>query len=341
MTDTNPQPIQLTLHDPEGLDAVFKTDLSHCEFEVCLASVSKGETMPVYRRLDLSPSVQKNFRQIVVEEFQQREKGWRKKDLAIRDFSYESAQNAKEVEFIDLTHYPTIAQQIVPLADYQSIPTFEGHKDPAFLQNLRFYVIIVHPQQGKPVYLYRVSQHMQIIDHRSFLAVQFNKNLYDRVEKPLFLFDKSIDCLSHGSNLYIFNKHYFCQIFSFWELLERTAQEVIQKIQQKDLIHNFEAFRDDCLNNQIKLLKLKNISLKPYLDTLTIENVHSFIEQQRQQQQKIDIRILRIDGKDKMVYEPQKDPWAILHLLDDSHLDSKMTNVHYLVTGGKQAMRRR
>lgn len=332
MTSINPPPLHLTLYEPEGLDAVFSIDLSRCEFEVCLASVPQGETMPTYRRLDLSPVVKKNFRQIVVEEFHRREKEWRKKDLVIRNFSYEPGSS--EVEFIDLTQYPTVAQQITPLDDFQSLSSFEGQRDSAFLKHLRFYVIIVQPPQGKLVYLYRASQQMQIIDHSSFLAAQFNKNLYDCVSEPLFLFDKSVDCLSCGSDMYIFNKHFFCQIFSFWELLRLTAHEIIQKIQHKDLIHNFAKFRDDCLQNRIKLLKLKNISLQTYLDTITIDDIRRIVDQL-----KLNLRILTIDGCDKVVYEPQKDPWIILHLLEGSYVNGLLDNVHYLVTGSKHQVR--
>lgn len=38
------------------------------------------------------------------------------------------------------------------------------------------------------------------------------------------------------------------------------------------------------------------------------------------------------------MYEPKKDRWAVLNLLDDRFLDSNMTNTPYMVQGNQYEM---
>lgn len=69
--------------------------------------------------------------------------------------------------------------------------------------------------------------------------------------------------------------------------------------------------------------KLNNIAKKPYLSSLTIEDICITIETKG-----LNINIVNRNGIKKIAYDPQNQ-WAILKLLDDDYLDSQMTKCSY------------
>ena len=95
-------------------------------------------------------------------------------------------------------------------------------------------------------------------------------------------------------------------------------------------------FKKDCLKDKTKILKLKNISSKTYLDTLTINDLHKTIQRYNLP---IDVDIFSGSGKKKMNYNP-KERWAILHLLDDAYADSSMTRSSYYIKGKREIRRK-
>jgi hypothetical protein len=76
-----------------------------------------------------------------------------------------------------------------------------------------------------------------------------------------------------------------------------------------------------------KQVKLRNISERPYLKNITINDLKKVIQQFR-----LPIKTTKKDGKEVLVYDPA-DRWALLRRLDDDHLRSLVTNQNYEVTG--------
>lgn len=74
-----------------------------------------------------------------------------------------------------------------------------------------------------------------------------------------------------------------------------------------------------------KLSKLKNIASKPYLKSVTINDLKKVI-------QKYNLPIQMVGkGKDEKIKFDVSDKWAILRLLDDDYLESVMTGNSYEV----------
>lgn len=308
------------------LTGMLDLDVDACDVAVCLASVQHDEPEPRFRRLDLSPHLTDAFREAVSHNLVRYKKEWYKHDLILHPFAVEGQLDDYEVEYLDLSTYDTISKQIEPLALYQGIPDFQEEAD--FIAGLRFYVIIVQPQGGEPFYFYRRYSHQRMLSRSPYFAMRVlgNQFLYDRVMEPIFLFDRRIDCISHGKDMFILEKNNFYYIFRFFEELLKTAKQILDLIRARDLIHNFDRFAHDCEHDHNKMLKLKNISMQPYLDKITINDMKRVINQY-----KLDILIVKVGGKEKVQYDPGKDRWSILNLLDDTYLDSAMTSESYQV----------
>jgi hypothetical protein len=119
-------------------------------------------------------------------------------------------------------------------------------------------------------------------------------------------------------------------MFRFFELVRRNAQQALATLRDRLPIDNFEQFAHDCESHLIKLVKLQNIAAKPYLARITVADLRRVITHHN-----LPIRIEAIDGHDRVVYDPAE-KWALLKLLDDDYLHSRLTNLDYEANGKRE-----
>src|SRR6185503_13920015 len=200
-----------------------------------------------------------------------------------------------------------------------------------FLASLRFYVIVVQLGKADPIYLFRSYTSKKELGRSTFFGALLSGGQFNRVRQPLFLFDHFIDCLSCRSDMFIFQKNNFQTIFRFFELVAQTAQATLETIKARIPISNFEGLEEASQSNIAMLTKLKNIAGKPYLERITMKDIKKVLKAFP----KLQVKITRENGKEKLLYDPT-DRWAILRLLDDDYLNSIMTGQHYEVTGKRQ-----
>lgn len=315
------------------LQKLFALNLDYCAFDVFLAASQSQSSIPAYRHINLSKNMVTVFREVVQDALEHFKKGSTSGNILLQPFSVSTDDSSYEIEYLNLAEFETISQQIAPLDNYQDLAGFD-QSETAFVKRLRFYTIRVQPPQGSPVYFYRKYTQAQLLSESSFFGMHWQDHLYDRISEPLFLFDRYLDCFSCGGSMYILNKNNFYTLFRFIEALEDVARQTLDALRQKDLIHNFDRFAQDCLNHKVKILKLKNISIQSYLTSITIDDLERTILNYE-----LDIEVRRIHGKKKLVYDHSK-PWHILHLLDDAYLDSRMTSASYH-TKGKRGLRKK
>jgi Domain of unknown function (DUF4868) len=92
-------------------------------------------------------------------------------------------------------------------------------------------------------------------------------------------------------------------------------------------ISNAEAFRAAGTGQMQMMSKLAQISRKPYLAQVTMQDIRRTIDEFR-----LDVRIVEEDGQEKLLFEANPNKrWLILKLLDDDFLGSIMTNQKYEV----------
>ncbi len=196
---------------------------------------------------------------------------------------------------------------------------------------MRFYAVRVQPpHNATPVYFYRIYNHAQMLSESPLFAMLFQNDEYRNLSEPTFLFDRHIDCISYEEDMFILNIYNFHRIFHCEEF-EKVAGETLDRLEKKDFIHNYRRFKADCLKDQNKILKLCKISASAYLDALTIDDLHKTITRYT-----LPIVVELIGGKKKMVYDPRRDRWAILKLLNDSYSRSSLTQTDYYVQSKRE-----
>ncbi|HZS78715.1 MAG TPA: Kiwa anti-phage protein KwaB-like domain-containing protein [Ktedonobacteraceae bacterium] len=307
---------------------LLNLDLSVCEVTVCLASTLKEGQIPRFERLLLSARLTETFRSIAAYVQAHEKKDYNNGDTVLHAYAAESKPDAHEVEFLDLSSYQTILEQISPLSALADVEIFDA--DEKFIAGMHFYAIAVQPPDGEPAYFFRLYSPRKMLARSRFFAMIYSQGVYDRVVDPLFLFDQLIDCVSYRGIMYIFRKDHFQDIFRFFEMIRNAAKEILESIRTIVPIQNFEAFAHDCESHLPKLVKLKNIAAKPYWGKISMENIKTVIARNN-----LPVKVVQHGGTEMLVYDPTN-KWVLLKLLDDDYLLSLMTEQTYEVTGKRE-----
>jgi Kiwa KwaB-like protein len=310
------------------LNRILEFDLSECGVTVCLASSLKDEVLPRFERLLLSAELTETFCNVAAYTLAHYKKEHNSGNLILRRYTVESKPESYEVEYLNLSAYESILEQISPLSALADVEVFEA--DEKFVSGLRFYVIAVQPSSGDPIYFFRSYTPKKMLSRSRFFAMVFRQGIYDQVVEPAFLFDHHIDCVSYSGIIFIFKKENFYEIFRFFETIRRIAQETLETIRATVPIQNFDDFARDCEGHLAKLEKLRNIAAKPYWGKITIENIKKVIEKNN-----LSVQIVQTSAGEKLVYDPS-DKWVLLKLLDDDYLWSLMTEQSYEVTSKRE-----
>ncbi len=301
-------------------------DLSRCNVTVCLAALRTGDDMPTFEKLQLSDDLTENFRQVVQVMVEKQKKEDHTHDLILRTYEAGSKPDPHEVEYLSLEEHDVIKKQIASLASLADLSIFSATEP--FVSDLRFYVLILQPKVGDPIYCFRSYTHRRELSRSRLFAALFTKGHFDRVKKPLFLFDQYLDCVSRGEYVFVFNKDKFQKIFRFFEMILAAAKTTLATIKAKVPIANFDAFALACEGHLQMLSKLKNIANREYLNSITMADIKKVMNEFPQ----LRIKIIKQGGKEMLVFDPS-DKWELLRLLDDDYLKSLMTEQKYEVSG--------
>jgi hypothetical protein len=314
------------------LQDILKLNTDAYTAEVCIAARKDNESLPEFRRLGLAQSLKEEFRELVAACLVEYQKQLRLRNLQVLDFDVASKPEHYQIEHIDLTRtpYDHVMKQISPLALPFGLKSF--NEELSFTEKMRFYIIILRPEQGKPIYFYRRYSPKRILQPSAPLAIQrvLGKNdEFENVKTPIFLFDKSIDCIGYDNSLFVLAKNHFYYMFQILDELIASAKDTLDLLQQRIPIENFSFFARACTNDKTKMQKLTSIARRPYLSSLTIADMKSAIQRHH-----LHIPVVTVTEKqqDKEFLHYDKDyPWDILKLLDDDYLTSIMTGNNYEV----------
>ena len=187
-------------------------DVPLCEVQLCLASLSDGDS-PDIQRVQISSTVADGFRGFVKKALDRRQTDLANGDLVLKNYDAQAKLDSHEVEYVQLSVHDSIKSQIVGLANVGALDVFK--EDENFVSGLRFYVVVLRPQRGEPVLFFRTYTPKKELNRSALFALVFRDGTYDRFTESLFLFDQFVDCMVRGDVLFIFNKDKFQKIFRF------------------------------------------------------------------------------------------------------------------------------
>ena len=312
----------------QALQDILKLDINTCTVELCIAARKDNGSMPEFRRLRLAESVKEQFRQLASASLIKYYKQLQLHNLQVLEFDVTGKLESYQIEHLNLAKQPydNIVEQTRPLRALHGLDTFK--EELSFTESMRFYVLILQPPQGQPIYLYRHYSIKKTLRESAPLAIKRilgNTDEFEDVRTPIFLFDENIDCISRDNDLFILAKSHFYYMFRILDELIASAKDTLDRIHDRIPIANFSDFSRSCTNNKIKMEKLTSIARRPYLDRLTIAMMKPAIKKH-----KLHIPVEEVNGKDMLRFDKDY-PWDILKLLDDDYLTSIMTGQNYEV----------
>jgi len=311
-----------------ALEEILALDLNTCAVEVCIAALDDGELLPKFKRLHLTESLKEEFRYLVQTAMFDYLKLLKLHNLQLLEFDVASKPAGYQIEHVDLTKkpYDHIVEQTQPLTTLYDLDTFK--EELLFITRMRFYVVILQPPQGQPIYFYRRYSSKKMLREAAPLSIKRvldNTYEYEDVKTPIFLFDQNIDCIMRDNNLFILAKSHFYYMFRILDELIESSKDILDRIHDRIPIENFKLFARSCTNNKIKMEKLASMARRPYLSQLTITDMKPVI-----QKNKLHIPVVTVNGQEMLHFDKDY-PWDILKLLDDDYLTSIMTGQNYEV----------
>ncbi len=324
-----------------ALERILALDFKTCSLDVCLASEQEGSDVPLVRRAQLTEKAADEFRDALRRALAPTRRALEEQDLVLRAFEPDTPSDESAVEYLQIADFASLPPQLAPLEHFMDLENLRADEEP-FVRGLRFYAVIVQPPPSagfqEPIYYYRWYSHtFRLKDSANHLIFwRHQQETYDVIEEQAFLFDRHVDCLSHGGQMFVLQKYYFYTIFRLEEELKKTAEKALDELEAMDFIQNFPQFKHDCLRNRNKYRILSKIYLKPYFRSLTIDKLEQAIDNYGMP---ITVELRGAARKKKIVYNSSQ-PWAILHLLDDQYVKSGMTDLDYQARSKNEVRRR-
>jgi hypothetical protein len=291
---------------------------------VLLASEDEGEEL-VFQRLTLEDSVSKEFGDDAIKAFAngdnftlvKYEAGYKPDDDELCYLAFDESADVKK-----------IIESIIDCAlNFNDVELFKEDED--IIDSLRFYVVVAngHSADGSPenALFMRTFTPKNELARSGWKAIIQRGDFYNKVKEKIFMFDQESDCLAWHGYVFIKNVTQFERIFQYFEALKATADQTIATISPRLPIANFDEFKKACLANPLMLSKIVQFSKKPYLATVTMDDIKQTIKDFG----------LPIDTKtegdqEKLVFDPSPSKrWLILKLLGDDYLGSTMTKLKY------------
>ena len=248
---------------------------------------------------------------------------YRDGDFELRPYDPGYKPESREITYIELAGHAAIADQIRAFSQIQQAEIFS--EDDEIVDYLRFYGIVISPSARRHAVFFRIYSPSKELTRRRGFAALFRGGQYDKLDTRIFLFDRQVDCFAWDGYLFIHNVTAFQRIFKYFEELRAKAGETVTAILAHIPISNADQFRTACTGQIQMVSKLAQIARKPYLNTVTMEDIKRTIAAFR-----LDVQIVVVDGQEQLLFEetPNK-RWLILKLLDDAYLGSIMTNRLY------------
>jgi hypothetical protein len=246
-------------------------------------------------------------------------------EVRLRAYEAGYRPDTDEIMYIDLSKNAPIAEQILQVSQVQQAELFR--ESDQIIDNLRFYAVVVSPSARRRAVFFRTYSPKKELTRRPGFAALLDRGSYDKVESKIFLFDHDTDCFAWDGYLFIHNVAAFQRIFGYFEELRARANATIDAVLAHIPVSNVDAFRTTCTGQLQMLSKLAQIARKPYLGTVTMQDMRRTITEFQ-----LEVQIVQENGQEKLLFEGGlAKRWLILKLLDDDYLGSTMTHQKYEV----------
>jgi hypothetical protein len=224
----------------------------------------------------------------------------------------------------------------LPTANFDDPRLIERILDPGGLPyfnldehaSVAFYCFVARRDDTRAGFMHRASS--VALGRRNIIQAVLNDNVVSRLDADVLTFAPVVDLLLEPDSIWISNLSSFRGLFRTMPMLLGGMQDDLNAVTGQIPVANLEDFRLACSNDARMMAKLANVARRPYLANLTADRIRQVIERYH-----LDPAVLNAQGRLVHDNSPRR-RWLILRILDDSYLESLMTNSHYEVNSKLQ-----
>jgi len=197
-----------------------------------------------------------------------------------------------------------------------------------------FQVILVRDGDGGRLLAFQDVTRREILGKNDKIRFWSNDDHYTDVTETIIEVPNRIDAVYYDDALLIFDQRRFEKIFDYMDEFNEAAESTIETIVESDVpIHTDQEFLDAATSypNATRILyAVRERALWEHenVDMDTFEFIVDEFD--------LSIKVEERDGEEGIVMEDKRNVWEVIHLYNDDHLSSPITEVGYQV-GNKDA----
>jgi hypothetical protein len=304
----------------QALEQACQVTQSATRANLLVMADGRANSGPVLQFLNIDPGLSQHFLSIA-RSVLPADPG----EVVLRPYDACYKPDPHEVCYLSLDTAPRVRDTVASISEIDNAEPFS--EDDAVVSRLRAYAVVLQQAPGSCATFLRSYSEKQTLTHGSRLGAVLSHGVYRRVESRVFLFDKEIDCYSWGGYLFLRSVHRFHLLFRYMDELRSKAASTVDLVVNRVPISNLGDFRAACTGQFQMMAKVASISRKPYLQTVTMDDIKRTIEEFG-----LDVALETDGDVQKLVFDPSpKKRWLLLKLLDDDYLGSVMTRQRYEV----------
>jgi hypothetical protein len=194
-----------------------------------------------------------------------------------------------------------------------------------------FQVILVRDGTDDRLLLFQDVTKREILARDDRIRFWSNDDHYVDIDKTIVEVPNRIDAVYYDGMIFIFDQRRFEKIFDYMGEFEAVAEDTVEKIADSDVpVHTDDVFLDAVTSypNATRIFyEVRERALWEHddVDIGTFEYIIDEFE--------LSIEIEDQHGEEGVVLEDKRNVWELIHLYNDDHLNSPITEVGYQVEG--------
>lgn len=242
------------------------------------------------------------------------------------------------------------AANIADQSDYvqhvpsDEIPRFEQYSDLLITDDFRptdyvteeggapeFQVILVRDGTEDRILIFQDVTRREILGRHNKIRFLSNDDYYKEIDETIIEIPNRIDAAYYDDHLFIFDQRRFEKIFDYMDEFTEAAEETVETIADSEVpIHTDDVFLDAVTSYPNATRILYAVRERALWEHEEVDmGTFSYIVDEFE----LSIDVEERDGEDGIVLEDKRNVWEVIHLYNDDHLNSPITEIGYQVDG--------
>lgn len=240
----------------------------------------------------------------------------------------EGRDDREYVKYVTVEDFPLLEQidELFEREDVQATSYHEG-VDP------HFQAIRVQDHEGEMVVGLQHYWKNQLLGNTSLFNLYYKDEGHEPIDEPIISIPKRLDAVYYDDVLYIFDDWRFEQMFDYHRVYEDVAEDVIESVRDNEIeFENMDMVEDAILSNPIMMRKVDDIQRTGYYEQIDMDDIEWVISE-------YDIEGVDVIGsadERKVVVGNRQRVWELIHILNDDHVESQLTDTAYQATGKEE-----